>query len=99
MTRWAGGRWRLRAGGAAGADHHPALPDANTPDKLQQAALPLLSNTSCKKFWGNKITDLMVCAGASGVSSCMVWPPGLALYPSLPALQQEPPPFSSEPPT
>uniref|UniRef100_G1NWY6 chymotrypsin n=2 Tax=Myotis lucifugus TaxID=59463 RepID=G1NWY6_MYOLU len=45
--------------------------NANTPDKLQQAALPLLSNASCKKFWGNKITDLMVCAGASGVSSCM----------------------------
>ncbi|XP_012661621.1 chymotrypsinogen B [Otolemur garnettii] len=42
-----------------------------TPDKLQQAALPLLSNTECKKFWGNKITDVMVCAGASGVSSCM----------------------------
>ncbi|XP_024411747.2 chymotrypsinogen 2 isoform X1 [Desmodus rotundus] len=43
----------------------------NTPDKLQQAALPLLSNDKCKKFWGNKITDAMVCAGASGVSSCM----------------------------
>ena len=53
---------------------HPALPDENTPDKLQQAALPLLSNDKCKKFWGNKITDAMVCAGASGVSSCMVWP-------------------------
>uniref|UniRef100_A0A452UF69 chymotrypsin n=1 Tax=Ursus maritimus TaxID=29073 RepID=A0A452UF69_URSMA len=36
-----------------------------------QAALPLLSNAECKKFWGNKITNLMVCAGASGVSSCM----------------------------
>ncbi|EPQ05501.1 Chymotrypsinogen 2 [Myotis brandtii] len=42
-----------------------------TPEKLQQAALPLLSNAECKKFWGNKITDVMVCAGASGVSSCM----------------------------
>uniref|UniRef100_A0A452RSR4 chymotrypsin n=1 Tax=Ursus americanus TaxID=9643 RepID=A0A452RSR4_URSAM len=45
--------------------------NANTPDRLQQAALPLLSNAECKKFWGNKITNLMVCAGASGVSSCM----------------------------
>ncbi|XP_039112368.1 chymotrypsinogen B [Hyaena hyaena] len=45
--------------------------NAQTPDRLQQAALPLLSNTDCKKFWGSKITDLMVCAGASGVSSCM----------------------------
>nr|XP_024651651.1 chymotrypsinogen B2 isoform X1 [Macaca nemestrina] len=40
------------------------------PDKLQQAALPLLSNVQCKKFWGSKITDEMICAGASGVSSC-----------------------------
>ncbi|XP_049642416.1 chymotrypsinogen B isoform X2 [Suncus etruscus] len=45
--------------------------NGKTPDKLQQAALPLLSNDECKKFWGNKITDVMVCAGASGVSSCM----------------------------
>ncbi|XP_045675032.1 chymotrypsinogen B2 [Phyllostomus hastatus] len=42
-----------------------------TPEKLQQAALPLLSNAECKKTWGSKITDVMVCAGASGVSSCM----------------------------
>ncbi|EHH60569.1 hypothetical protein EGM_11956 [Macaca fascicularis] len=39
------------------------------PDKLQQAALPLLSNAQCRKFWGSKITE-MICAGASGVSSC-----------------------------
>ncbi|GAB5582484.1 chymotrypsinogen B [Prionailurus iriomotensis] len=45
--------------------------NAQTPDRLQQAALPLLSNTECQKFWGSKITNLMVCAGASGVSSCM----------------------------
>ncbi|XP_039737028.1 chymotrypsinogen B-like [Pteropus medius] len=44
-----------------------------TPDKLQQAALPLLSNAECKTFWGSKISDVMVCAGASGVSSCKVW--------------------------
>uniref|UniRef100_A0A452RSQ8 chymotrypsin n=1 Tax=Ursus americanus TaxID=9643 RepID=A0A452RSQ8_URSAM len=35
------------------------------------AALPLLSNAECKQFWGSKITDVMVCAGANGVSSCM----------------------------
>ncbi|XP_051703259.2 chymotrypsinogen A isoform X1 [Oryctolagus cuniculus] len=45
--------------------------NANTPNKLQQATLPLLSNTQCRKYWGTQITDLMVCAGASGVSSCM----------------------------
>ncbi|XP_028931419.1 chymotrypsinogen 2-like [Ornithorhynchus anatinus] len=42
-----------------------------TPKKLQQAALPLLSNEECKEFWGSKISDVMICAGASGVSSCM----------------------------
>ncbi|XP_019664003.2 chymotrypsinogen B-like [Ailuropoda melanoleuca] len=42
-----------------------------TPDKLQQAALPLLSNAECKQFWGSRITDVMVCAGANGISSCM----------------------------
>ncbi|XP_036608188.1 chymotrypsinogen B-like isoform X2 [Trichosurus vulpecula] len=40
------------------------------PDKLQQAALPLLSNAECKQYWGSKIKDTMICAGASGVSSC-----------------------------
>ncbi|KAF3817648.1 hypothetical protein GH733_012935 [Mirounga leonina] len=45
--------------------------NANTPDRLQQATLPLLSNAECKTFWGNKISNLMICAGASGVSSCM----------------------------
>lgn len=54
-------------------DPTPSVPPANkTPDKLQQAALPLVSNAECKRFWGSKISDVMVCAGASGVSSCMV---------------------------
>lgn len=78
-----GGRW---GAGPCLLTAHPALPDANTPDKLQQATLPLLSNTECKKFWGNKITNLMICAGASGVSSCMVWPPGLTRRPLPPSL-------------
>uniref|UniRef100_A0A8D2BBH2 chymotrypsin n=1 Tax=Sus scrofa TaxID=9823 RepID=A0A8D2BBH2_PIG len=42
-----------------------------TPDKLQQAALPIVSSTVCKSYWGSKVTDVMICAGASGVSSCM----------------------------
>lgn len=61
----------------------PVPPANKTPDKLQQAALPLLSNTNCKKFWGSKIADEMVCAGASGVSSCMV---SLTLAPCPPPL-------------
>ncbi|XP_016427304.1 chymotrypsin A-like, partial [Sinocyclocheilus rhinocerous] len=43
----------------------------DTPALLQQAALPLLTNDDCMRFWGTNITDLMICAGASGVSSCM----------------------------
>lgn len=46
--------------------------DANTPARLQQATLPLLTNDDCRRYWGSKITDLMICAGASGASSCMV---------------------------
>uniref|UniRef100_A0A672FTH6 chymotrypsin n=2 Tax=Salarias fasciatus TaxID=181472 RepID=A0A672FTH6_SALFA len=44
---------------------------ASTPNTLQQAALPLLTNTDCKRYWGSNISDVMICAGASGVSSCM----------------------------
>ncbi|KAK7944311.1 hypothetical protein WMY93_000039 [Mugilogobius chulae] len=44
----------------------------DTPALLQQAALPLLTNENCRNYWGSNITDLMICAGASGVSSCMV---------------------------
>ncbi|XP_012497006.1 PREDICTED: chymotrypsinogen B [Propithecus coquereli] len=41
-----------------------------TSSKLQQAALPVVSTANCKKTWGSKITDTMICAGANGVSSC-----------------------------
>ncbi|XP_036044901.1 chymotrypsinogen B [Onychomys torridus] len=51
-----------------GKTKHNAL---KTPEKLQQAALPIVSTAECKEFWGSKITDVMICAGASGVSSCM----------------------------
>ncbi|XP_043935036.1 chymotrypsinogen A-like [Protopterus annectens] len=44
---------------------------SNTPSRLQQVALPLLTNTQCKSYWGTNITDLMICAGAAGASSCM----------------------------
>uniref|UniRef100_A0A8U8AW08 chymotrypsin n=1 Tax=Geospiza parvula TaxID=87175 RepID=A0A8U8AW08_GEOPR len=44
---------------------------AHTPAVLQQVALPLLTNTQCKEFWGFRIRDVMVCAGADGASSCM----------------------------
>ncbi|KAM3919781.1 chymotrypsin B-like [Leptodactylus fuscus] len=43
----------------------------NTPSKLQQTAVPVLSNAQCKNYWGSNISDLMVCAGAAGSSSCM----------------------------
>ncbi|XP_044059248.1 chymotrypsin A-like isoform X2 [Siniperca chuatsi] len=43
----------------------------DTPALLQQATLPLLTNEQCRRYWGNKISNLMICAGASGASSCM----------------------------
>lgn len=50
-----------------------SISDKVSPNKLQQVALPLLTNQQCKKFWGNRIADVMICAGAAGASSCMVW--------------------------
>lgn len=41
------------------------------PAKLQQTGLPIMSNANCQKYWGSKIQPTMICAGASGVSSCM----------------------------
>ncbi|XP_053575647.1 ovochymase-1 [Bombina bombina] len=41
------------------------------PTYLQQAKVPLVSNTACKSHWGSDITDNNVCAGAAGTSSCM----------------------------
>ncbi|XP_030582101.1 chymotrypsinogen 2-like [Archocentrus centrarchus] len=40
------------------------------PRRLQQVALPLLTNDECRNYWSSKITDAMICAGASGVSAC-----------------------------
>ncbi|XP_038610259.1 LOW QUALITY PROTEIN: chymotrypsinogen A-like [Tachyglossus aculeatus] len=43
-----------------------------TPSRLQQTALPLLSTPECKSYWGSNIYEsVMVCAGAAGSSSCM----------------------------
>ncbi|XP_072135244.1 chymotrypsinogen 2-like [Mobula birostris] len=44
---------------------------AERPNQLQQAALPLLSNVNCRNYWGSSVTDVMICAGAAGASSCM----------------------------
>lgn len=42
----------------------------SSPAILQQVALPLLTPSYCRQYWGNKISDLMICAGAYGASSC-----------------------------
>uniref|UniRef100_A0A8B9N4U0 chymotrypsin n=1 Tax=Accipiter nisus TaxID=211598 RepID=A0A8B9N4U0_9AVES len=46
-------------------------PNGTALSLLQQAALPLLTNPQCKQYWGYRIADVMVCAGADGASSCM----------------------------
>ncbi|CAM4555428.1 unnamed protein product [Leuciscus chuanchicus] len=39
---------------------------------LQQTGLPIMSPAVCRQIWGqSQITDAMICAGASGSSSCM----------------------------
>ncbi|KAM9321645.1 chymotrypsin B-like [Gastrophryne carolinensis] len=43
----------------------------NTPSKLQQTALPVMSNAQCRNYWGSNISNVMICAGAAGASSCM----------------------------
>ncbi|XP_038596308.1 chymotrypsin-like protease CTRL-1 [Tachyglossus aculeatus] len=40
------------------------------PNRLQQVALPLVTVNQCKTYWGNRITDSMICAGGQGASSC-----------------------------
>ncbi|CAJ0944155.1 unnamed protein product [Ranitomeya imitator] len=42
-----------------------------TPSKLQQVSLPLLTTSDCQRYWGSNIQSTMICAGASGASSCM----------------------------
>ncbi|KAF1469848.1 Chymotrypsinogen 2, partial [Eudyptula minor novaehollandiae] len=57
---------------------------SGTPAVLQQVALPLLTNAQCKQYWGYRIANVMVCAGADGASSCMVGAPGPPLPPAPP---------------
>ncbi|PIO35919.1 hypothetical protein AB205_0201160, partial [Aquarana catesbeiana] len=40
------------------------------PAKLQQVSLPLLTNTDCQRYFIPRIEASMICAGASGASSC-----------------------------
>uniref|UniRef100_A0A8C8HNZ7 chymotrypsin n=1 Tax=Oncorhynchus tshawytscha TaxID=74940 RepID=A0A8C8HNZ7_ONCTS len=49
----------------------------SSPRILQQVALPLLSSAQCKQYWGqNRITEAMICAGASGgTTNCNVSTP------------------------
>ena len=49
-----------------------ALCSTATARILQQVALPVLSSAQCKRHWGNRITNSMICAGANGVSICNV---------------------------
>ncbi|NXV75167.1 CTRL protease, partial [Atlantisia rogersi] len=38
--------------------------------RLQQVTLPLISQSQCMQYWGNRITNAMLCAGGAGASSC-----------------------------
>ncbi|NXF98606.1 CTRL protease, partial [Eubucco bourcierii] len=38
--------------------------------RLQQVTLPLISQSQCMQYWGNRITSKMLCAGGVGATSC-----------------------------
>ncbi|NWX18613.1 CTRL protease, partial [Aegotheles bennettii] len=38
--------------------------------RLQQVTVPLISQSQCMQYWGNRITSSMLCAGGVGASSC-----------------------------
>ncbi|NWU95995.1 CTRL protease, partial [Upupa epops] len=40
------------------------------PARLQQVTLPIISQSQCMQYWGNRITSSMLCAGGVGASSC-----------------------------
>ncbi|XP_012585917.1 PREDICTED: transmembrane protease serine 13-like [Condylura cristata] len=42
--------------------------DTSQSRELQQAVVPLLANSECRKHWGKIITDAKICAGDNGVS-------------------------------
>ncbi len=45
-----------------------------SPEILQQTGVPIISPAVCTQIWGqSRITDAMICAGASGSSSCQVY--------------------------
>ncbi|XP_044221278.1 chymotrypsin A-like [Thunnus albacares] len=44
--------------------------NGKTATRLQQAALPLLTDRRCRRFFSSSITSEMICAGANGTSSC-----------------------------
>ncbi|XP_069875555.1 chymotrypsinogen B-like [Dipodomys merriami] len=47
------------------------LPNPESWYKLRQAVLPLVSTPDCRKYWGDDVTDDMICAGGNGTGPCM----------------------------
>ncbi|XP_048210689.1 chymotrypsinogen B2-like [Perognathus longimembris pacificus] len=47
------------------------LPVPESGYTLRQAVLPLVSTARCQEYWGDEVTDDMVCAGGEGSSPCM----------------------------
>ncbi|NXE00070.1 CTRL protease, partial [Chaetorhynchus papuensis] len=37
---------------------------------LQQVTVPLIPYDQCRQYWGNRITNAMICAGGAGATSC-----------------------------
>ncbi|XP_078068133.1 chymotrypsin-like protease CTRL-1 [Mustelus asterias] len=46
------------------------VPGGSIATKLMQTNIPIIDPQTCRQYWGNQISDIMICAGASGSSSC-----------------------------
>ncbi|XP_036390989.1 chymotrypsin B-like [Megalops cyprinoides] len=41
------------------------------PSQLQQGVVTLLTKEQCMIYWGDKVSDVMICAGGGGAAPCM----------------------------
>ncbi|XP_067905950.1 chymotrypsin-like protease CTRL-1 [Heterodontus francisci] len=46
------------------------VPGGPISTKLMQTNIPIIDSQTCRQYWGSQISDIMICAGASGSSSC-----------------------------
>ncbi|OWK61681.1 Chymotrypsin-like protease CTRL-1 [Lonchura striata] len=60
----------LEKKGFVGMEEEGALYAQALAATLQQVTLPLIPQNKCMQYWGNRITNTMICAGGAGATSC-----------------------------